>query len=110
MPNPYKELARLIDDRAKRGITMATSAVSAELGTITASGLKLDRFKHEIQDYLVAEYLTLPATIQTEVGGIESHTHTIETPEQLKPLKPGDRVLAVPVNGGKDFVVIARVV
>lgn len=96
MPNPYKELARLIDDRAKRGITMATSTVSAELGTITASGLKLDRFKYEIRDYLVAEYLTL--------------TDSIGLPEQLKPLKPGDRVLAVPVNGGKDFVVIARVV
>ena len=96
MPNPYKELARLIDDRAKRGITMATSAVSAELGTITANGLKLDRFKYEIQDYLVAEYLTLP--------------DSIGLPEQLSPLKPGDRVLAIPVNGGKDFVVIARVV
>lgn len=110
MPNPYKELARLIDDRAKRGITMATLMVSAELGTITASGLKLDRFKHEIQDYLVAEYLIMPTTITTEIGGSDGHTHMIKTPEQLQPLKEGDRVLAIPVNGGKDFVVIARVV
>lgn len=110
MPNPYKELAQLIDDRAKRGITMATSAVSAELGTITANGLKLDRFKYEIQDYLVAEYLITPTTIATEISGSDGHTHMIKIPEQLQPLKKGDRVLAVPVNGGRDFVVIAKVV
>ena len=110
MSNPYKELARLIDDRAKRGITMATSVVSAELGTITASGLKLDRFKYEIQDYLVAEYLIMPPTITMEISGSDGHTHMIKTPEQLQPLKEGDRVLAVPVNGSKDFVVIAKVV
>ena len=110
MSNSYKELARLIDDRAKRGITMATSAVSAELGTITANGLKLDRFKYEIQDYLVAEYLIMPPTITTEISGSDGHTHMIKTPEQLQPLKEGDRVLAVPVNGSKDFVVIAKVV
>ena len=89
---------------------MATSAVSAELGTITANGLKLDRFKYEIQDYLVAEYLIMPPTITTEISGSDGHTHMIKTPEQLQPLKEGDRVLAVPVNGSKDFVVIAKVV
>ena len=33
------------------------------LGTITSTGLKLDDFKHELQDYMVAELpgmLTLP--------------------------------------------------
>lgn len=108
--NSYKELARLIDDRTNKGIISATSTISAELGTITASGLKLDRFKYEIQDYLVSEHLILPDTVTTETGGIDGHTHIIEMPEQLKPLKEGDRVLAIPVNGGKDFVVIAKVV
>ena len=89
---------------------MATSAVSAELGTITTNGLKLDRFKYEIQDYLVAEYLITPTTITTEISGSDGHTHMIKIPEQLQPLKEGDRVLAVPVNGGRDFVVIAKVV
>ncbi|AEE95792.1 hypothetical protein [Mahella australiensis] len=111
MPNnPYKEIARLIDDRSRKGITAATSVISAELGTITSSGLKLDRFKYEIQDYLVAEYLIFPTTFMTEAAGADSHTHMIETPEQMQPINEGDRVMAVPVNGGTDFVVIAKVV
>lgn len=60
------------------------SGLGGVLGTITSSGLKLDDFKHEIRDYMTAE---LP------VG-----------------LLPGDRVLAIRINGGSDIVVLCKVV
>ncbi|MDO3408554.1 hypothetical protein QWJ34_02100 [Saccharibacillus sp. CPCC 101409] len=65
------------------------SGLGGVLGTVTASGVKLDDFKHEIQDYLLAELPGMP-----ESGGF----------------KPGDRVLAIRVNGGSDIVVLCKVV
>lgn len=120
MPDPFKELARAIDQRAKQQAGRVFLSLQPELGTITATGLKLDRFKHEIRGYLVADYLTMATdfftTTELDSGGHPQYTgdgihdHQIVTPEQLKPLAPGDRVLALPVNGCQDFVVIARVV
>ncbi len=91
-------------------MTAVTSTLSAELGTITSSGLKLDRFKYEIQDYLVAEYLTVPADYMAQTDVADLHNHKVITPKELLPLSPGDRVLAIQVNGGKDFIVVARVI
>ncbi len=104
MPDPYRSLASFIEERARSHTRAVLMDVQAELGTITASGLKLDGFAHEIKDYLVAEYLTLPATFGTDSAG-----DTLATPAPLRALQPGDRVLVVPVNGGQDHVVIARV-
>lgn len=93
---------------------------TAELGTMTGDmGLKLDRFKQVIYDYLLSHHLTLaePDFTDTEtVGGgggdaeFAPHSHPVITPTQLLPLHPGDRVLVMPVNGGQDFVITARVV
>lgn len=120
MSNPYKELVRLFDTRTKKYVNESTISVSPELGTITETGLKLDQFKYEIQDYLTADYLTMKSDFFTTVeensgnhsqnAGDGTHNHKIVTPQQLKPLTAGDRVLSLPVNGGRDFVVIARVV
>ncbi|MGE5552822.1 MAG: hypothetical protein ACM3XZ_02725 [Betaproteobacteria bacterium] len=129
--DPIKQLARTLDARALK--SAARVAVhGAELGTITATGLKLDRFKHEIPrgKYLVAHYLTLgwpfhttvePQTgshphgpsgspVHTHPGTEGAHDHRVVNPEQLRPLQPGDRVLAIPVNDGREFAVVARVV
>jgi len=120
MSDPFKELARALNEKSKQHAGRVMLALQAELGTITDTGLKLDRFKHEIRDYLVADYLTLDTDFFTttelnsgahyQYEGDGTHDHQIVTPESLKPLAPGDRVLVLPVNGGQDFVVVARVV
>ncbi|MFZ5688684.1 MAG: hypothetical protein ACOY9Y_11015 [Bacillota bacterium] len=128
--NPYKELASILDMRIKGYAGQALSGVPCELGTMTTTGLKLDNFKHEIQDYLVADWLVklhLPAFsitgMQTgfkdSLGGSVTGTATFSFQSvviddvrlELKPgLKPGDRVLAIPVNGGQEAVIMAKVV
>ncbi|MDD3927175.1 MAG: hypothetical protein PHT33_11025 [bacterium] len=119
--DPFGELASIMDSRARGAAGRMSQDLSAELGTITATGLQLDRFKHELPDYLVAEYLTLdePDFTETESDGAHSqpdagyggaHSHQVKTPDKLLPLHAGDRVLAIPVNDGQDYVVVARVV
>ncbi|WP_420805398.1 hypothetical protein [Paenibacillus sanguinis] len=106
----------------------ALSGVSAELGKITETGLKLDGFKHEIPDYFVAE---LPGTLRlpqlalrgsvsefkyTETSSVSGHGDFLyqasETRDVVLTLsyKPGDRVLALPLNGGNDAIVLCKVV
>ena len=89
--------------------------------------MKLDDFKHEVQDYLVAE---LPGTLrlpEREVtgaisgisdvanGGTTGTDAFLQKVEEAvwslgKGLKAGDRVLAMRVNGGNDIVVLCKVV
>ena len=120
--DPLKNLANSINTMAVRAASTAVTGVPCELGTITATmGLKLDRFRHEIQDYLVSEHLVLakPDFTDTETDGAHSqpdagyggaHAHKVITPSELRPLGSGDRVLAAPVNGGQEYIVVARVV
>jgi hypothetical protein len=108
--NPYKELASILESKMNSKLKTTAAAISAETGTITPTGLKLDRFKYEIQDYLVAEYLTVPADYMAQTDVADLHNHKVITPKELLPLSPGDRVLAIQVNGGKDFIVVARVI
>ncbi|SEO98688.1 hypothetical protein [Propionispora vibrioides] len=122
MPDdPFSELFGMLHNQMKERAQAAIDGnwVTAELGTMTDNmGLKLDRFKYVIDDYLLSHHLTLaePYMTQTEVDGHHAdpiggtHSHQVITPPQLLPLHPGDRVLAVPVNGGQDFVIVARVV
>ena len=119
--NPYSELFGMLRGQMSSSAEEAIkgSWVTAELGTMTGDlGLKLDRFKHVISDYIVSHHLTLaePDMTKTEVDGSHAdpiggtHSHKVITPKQLLPLHPGDRVLVMPVNGGQDFVIVARVV
>ncbi|WKV08206.1 hypothetical protein Q2T46_11775 [Thermoanaerobacterium sp. CMT5567-10] len=86
MPNPYKEIASMFKNQITKNIDKKISGIPCELGTITENGnLKLDNFKFEISDYLVSFWY-----------------------EKLA-LKPGERVLVVPVNSGQDYVVIAKI-
>lgn len=142
MADPFKQLASLLDMRMAGHAARAVSGVPCELGTITATGLKLDSFKHEIKDYLVADWelkIEIPqasrviktaAPVNPDGSDIPGSTQyssltrldfsvqdvgdpaaTIKVHLNLKAgLKPGDRVLAVPVNGGQDAVVICKVV
>lgn len=132
--DPYRQIADIVVEQAKKAAGNALSGIPCELGTITASGLKLDTFKYEIPNYLVAEWMAkiyLPAhtMLATETAPVDSQgsplpgattvhaKYDFETKEidqvkiEIKPdLQPGDRVLAIPVNGGQDAVVICKVV
>ncbi|SFH21071.1 hypothetical protein SAMN05660649_04257 [Desulfotomaculum arcticum] len=129
-PDPFKELVSVLEMRMTGNAAKAVAGVPCELGTITATGIKLDKFKHEIQDYLLADWLVkmyLPdfsitgtqSGLKDSLGGAVTGTATFEFEAsiidqvrlELKTgLKPGDRVLAVPVNGGQDAVIVAKVV
>lgn len=128
--DPYKKLATVLERRMAGHVAAVVSGVPAELGTITGSGLKLDGFKHEIQDYLVADWktklklpsFTLTGTVtgfRDSSGGTVSGTGTFAFEEAeiegaglvfKDGLKPGDRVLAIPVAGGTEAVVLCKVV
>jgi hypothetical protein len=133
----------MIEQRAAGHADRIASTLPAELGTITETmALKLDRFRHEIKDYLVADWelkIELPqasrviktaAPVEADgsdipevttyssltrldfnVQGVGDPTATVKCHLNLKDgLKPGDRVLVLPVNGGQDFAVISKVV
>ncbi len=133
--DPYKELAALLDLRIKGQANQALSGIPSELGTMTATGLKLDTFKHEIKDYLLADWLvkvhfpafSLVGTATSPVDKDGKNLPGATTSQQtrydflarevqevrleLKPgLKAGDRVLAIPVNNGQEAIILAKVV
>lgn len=81
--NPYREIAMSIHHHVKGNVQRQAVMIRPELGAITTSGLKVDGFKNEIRDYYYSDH--------------------------LDDLASGDRVLVLPINGGKDFVVTARV-
>lgn len=126
--DPYTALAASLRENAAKKASEALAGVSAELGSITGSGLKLDSFKHEIKDYLVAEFpgtLKLPELEMTgSVTGLKDGggdavsgkgTYVYDPSETEKAsltlkYQPGDRVLALPINGGNDAIVICKVV
>jgi hypothetical protein len=135
LPDPFKKLVTTLETRLSGIAAKSVSGIPSELGTITGSGLKLDSFKYEIPDFMVAEWVTqiqFPAfslvgttTVpvnedgETIGGAVSSQLTRFDFRETeldevrlnwLAGMKPGDRVLAVPVNGGKDAVVICKVV
>ncbi|ASR48712.1 hypothetical protein B4V02_19435 [Paenibacillus kribbensis] len=128
--DPYSAFVSVMQSSMAGHTRQALSGVGAVLGTITSTGLKLDDFKHELQDYLVAELpglLSVPrhmykgtsATLESENWeGKEPKTSFYIGEDELEDvnlslnegLKPGDRVLAVRVNSGNDVVVVCKVV
>ncbi len=88
---------------------IGNSGFSMTLGTITETGLVLDNFKYEITDYMVLDYLTMDKDYftKTDTSGTDSHMHKVITPDGLKPLNIGDRVLVATI--GAQNIVIGRV-
>jgi hypothetical protein len=128
--NPYKTLVSVLDARMSGHAASAVTGLPAELGTMTAGGLKLDSFKHEIADYYVADWLTklhipefsLSGTVTGlkdgsggNISGQGTFTFAPAEVEEVRlefqqGLKPGDRVLAIPVEDGNDAVIVCKVV
>lgn len=105
----FNEIARVFHSNTKNAIEGAMFGTGLALGTLTATGLKLDNFKHEFKDYLVLDYLKLNDSYHTESASCTvSHNHELKIPENIKKLKYGDRVLVA--QFGADNVVIGRVV
>ena len=114
-------LGREIKRQMKHGDDSAMSRARAETGTITAEGLKLDKLNQPLPDYLVSEQfdrldelLEMVQTIAKYIisvhtidGGFEDLEKIIEY--EVEPLKAGDRVIALPVNAGNNYVVVGRV-
>ena len=135
MPDPFKTLMSTLENRFSGIAAQAVSGLPAELGTITAGGLKLDSFKHDIPDYGVAEWLvklhvpsmklvgTLTSPVKedgTALPGATTSQRTRFDVEEVEidevrmnwqaGVRPGDRVLAIPVNAGNHAIVVCKVV
>ncbi|MEC0239241.1 hypothetical protein P4H66_05145 [Paenibacillus dokdonensis] len=126
--DPYGQLASALYSSVGKHARQAFGGTGAVLGTITGTGLKLDDFKHELQDYMVAEtpglftvprYMVTGTTVQAEQPNWDNkqidtsfyfEKNEVEDVSLKLALQPGDRVLAVRVNGGNDVVVVSKVV
>lgn len=123
--NSYSQLISILEKRMNGYADSAISRIKPELGTITVSGLKLDSFKHPIKDYYSAAWevcMQMPAytthAVMTTEGGqpiavtLDVEAHEIEAVKLdfRSALKPEDRVLAVPIHGGAEAVVVCKVV
>lgn len=104
-----EELVRVLKDGTNEAINKGISGLGIEFGTITSTGLKIDNFKYEINDYKLLDYLKMDKDYftKTQAAGTDNHFHEVNTPEGLKPLKSGDRVIAAQI--GTEFVIIGRV-
>lgn len=102
------EIVREIKGNTNKTISNTISSLGLELGTVTSNGLKLDNFKYEIQDYMMLDYLKLKDEYNIEFAGTYNHNHVFKTPEELRAITSGDRVLVAAV--GTEFIVVGRVV
>lgn len=105
----FNEIARTIHGNTNNAIQGAMFGTGLVLGTLTSAGLKLDNFKHEFNEYLILDYLKLEDSYYTEITSCtSSHKHEFKTPDNLKKLTVGDRVLVA--QFGADNVIVGRVV
>ncbi|MEN6325783.1 MAG: hypothetical protein ABFD18_06215 [Syntrophomonas sp.] len=145
MLDPFKEIANVLDKRMAGQVSMGTMGTQCVLGTMTATGVLLDDFKHEIKDPLYADWtlkLNIPlgsrivsaaAPVTAQGADIPNVTTSTLTRmdfsnqdaeygaggandiqrvnvELKSRLKAGDRILAIPINGGQECVIICKVV
>lgn len=104
----FNELARTMNKNTNSAIQGAIYGTGLTLGTITETGLLLDNFKHEFIDYMVLDHLRLEDSYNTESTTCTvSHKHEFKTPEPIKKIKVGERVLVA--QFGAENIVIGRI-
>lgn len=126
--DPYTALVVALRNNSRDQLQEGLSGVALELGTITSSGLKLDRFKYEINDYMTAEFPGRLCMPKLELAGrtdlledsagsrfrgqgqFSFEPSETEDASFLVQYKPGDRVLVIPLEGGHEALVICKVV
>lgn len=128
--DPYGQFADMMSSAMKGHTRQMASGLGGVLGTVTSSGIKLDDFKHEIRDYMTAEFpgmlqigaveggeeppeTGLRAAYETSALPVSSETPGTGSRATLSlgaGLQPGDRVLVIRVNGGSDIIVLCKVV
>jgi hypothetical protein len=84
LKDPFKSLAATIENQMRKHAQSAVFWAPSILGTITATGLKLDNFKHVIKNYLVADW-----TLDGELEGDWNVPAHDETGEIVLPSIPG---------------------
>lgn len=135
MNSPFQEIASMVQQQAKTQANQAMAGLTLELGTITPTGLRLDSFKHEIQDCYYADFpakahVPQHAVLGQSLGPVDEEGEPLPgatvspltkfTFQAMKVagaryelkagLLPGDRVLCAPINGGHDVIVLCKVV
>ncbi|MCH4199284.1 MAG: hypothetical protein LKF87_03745 [Clostridium tyrobutyricum] len=109
--NEMADLVSIIHGNSREiaGKVAGNTGFSMTLGTITATGLMIDNFRYEITDYMVLDYLTMNKEYftDTNTAGEDSHSHKVKTPDELKPLNVGDRVVVATI--GAQNIIIGRV-
>lgn len=104
-------IVRTVNKNTNDSINASNYASGMALATVTESGLLVDGIKQEYPqgDYWVLDNLKNPDTLETESsgGGETEHKHTINTPDNLKTIKTGDRVLVAVM--GVNAVIVGRV-
>ncbi len=140
MSDPVKQIVTLLEERMAKNVTRGIMGLPpCVLGTMTATGVLLDDFKHEIKDPLYADWhfklempqpsrvVVLAAPVNSDGSDIPPTQYspltridwtvvgdpntTIHVHSELKSeLQPGDRVLVVPINAGQECVIICKVV
>lgn len=106
-----QELARGMNEKIQRTVQEGIFGTGMALGTITTNGLSIDGCDYIFKDYMVLDYLTLKDSYNTESSSCAvgaPHIHAFRTPEPIKRLKIGERVLVA--QFGADNVVVGRVV
>ena len=104
-----QELARGMNEKMQRTVQEGMFGTGLALGTITANGLSIDGCDYIFKDYMVLDYLTLKDSYYTENTTCHvTHNHEFKTPEPIKRIKIGERVLVA--QFGADNVVVGRVV
>ncbi|MZK53683.1 hypothetical protein [Clostridium beijerinckii] len=103
--NIFDEIARTVNNNTHKSIAKSLVGIGLTLGTFNGDSLTLDNFDQEITDYLILDILNLGDSYSTEESN--DHTHEFNTPEPLKSIKNGDRVLVAEI--GSDCVIIGRV-
>ncbi|EHR37695.1 hypothetical protein GXM21_04905 [Megamonas funiformis] len=112
MKNPFKELAALIDEQAKKRVNDGFTGqwITSQIGTVTAKGVMIDGFPYELTNVYVNRACTLNEPYMTNTKNVaggsgdaqyESHSHPVITPTPILPLHIGDRVKVTPINGGQ---------
>lgn len=104
----FTNAVRSIQERADNAAFGATRGLGLFLGEVKEQGISTSQYKKGlINDYKILDYMMLNNIFAiTSTDGKYSHSHRVNTPQNLQRLKVGDIVVMAMIEG--EFVVIGR--